>query len=304
MKKYDVAAIGSGNIDIILGVPSLPDRGGKIVGKLLDQQVGGTVANSACVMARLGLIVTSVSCIGDDSHGQKIMADFQKFNVNCDFVRTLAGHAANLAVIFIDDSGEKSLVYAPGDTREWDEEDARKAIEQSYYIYTMPSDIDKFQKIAAYARQAKTKIIVDIEPHIAGTSERLHAILSLADIVIFNRAGFISGCGDEPQEEHLQRLRQKYQLDAVVVTLDAEGVIAVTEYESEKRACFDVPVVDTTGAGDTFNGAFIYSVINNAPLHSALEFSSAMAAISITALGARGNLPDAQEVIKFIQANK
>ncbi|ROP49005.1 ribokinase/sulfofructose kinase [Enterobacter sp. BIGb0383] len=304
MKKYDVAALGSGNVDIILGVPSLPERGGKVVGQLLDQQVGGTVANSACAMARLGVRVTSVSCCGDDSNGQKILSDFKKFSVNCDFVRTIPGHAANMAVILIDDTGEKSLVYAPGDTPEWDEECARMAIEQSYYIYTMPSDIDKFQKMAALAQQAKTKIIVDIEPHIAGTPERLNTIFSLADIVIFNKAGFISGCGEEPEPESLQRLRQQYQLDAVVVTLDAEGVVAVTENESEKRACFDVSVIDTTGAGDAFNGAFIYSIINHATLSSALEFASATAAISITALGARGHLPDVEEVATFIGANK
>lgn len=304
MKRYDVAAVGSGNIDMLFRVPSLPDRGGKRVGKLLDQQIGGTVANSACVMARLGVRVVSVSCVGDDGNGQKIMADFGKFNVNCDFVRTLPGHAANIAVIFTDDTGEKSLVYAPGDEPEWDDECVRSAIEQSYYIYTMPSDIDKFQKIATYAQQAKTKIIVDIEPHIASTPERLSRILSLADIVIFNKAGFIFGCGEEPEIENLQRLRQQYQLDAVVVTLDAEGVVAVTASESERRTCFNVPVIDTTGAGDAFNGAFICSIINNANLYSALEFSSAVAAISITASGARGHLPDVQEVLSFIRANE
>lgn len=304
MKLYDVAAIGSGNIDIILGVPAFPEKGGKIVGKLLGRQIGGTVANSACVMGRLGLNVTSVSCVGDDSNGQDIANDFKKFNVDCSFVREIAGHMANMAVIFVDDSGEKSLIYAPGDSREWDDEYASLAIAQSHYLYTMPADIEKFQKLADCAHQSGTKIVVDIEPHIASTPERLNTILSLSDIAIFNQAGFFVGCGKTPEVENLRSLQQQYQLDAVVVTLDADGVIAVTEFESEQLPCFDVPVVDTTGAGDTFNGAFVYSLVNNMSLRSALEFSSATAAISITALGAKGNLPTTEEVHAFINTAK
>lgn len=304
MKQYDVAAIGSGNIDIILGVPAFPEKGGKIVGKLLGKQIGGTVANSACVMGRLGLNVASVSCVGDDSYGKEISSDFEKFNVDRTFIREIPGHTANMAVIFVDYSGEKSLIYAPGDDREWDDEYASLAIEQSRYLYTMPADIEKFQKLAECAHKSKTKIVVDIEPHIASTPERLHTILSLSDIAIFNQAGFLVGCGEKPEIENLRRLQQKYQLDAVVVTLDADGVVAVTEYESEQLSCFDVSVVDTTGAGDTFNGAFVYSLVNNMSLHSALEFASATAAISITALGAKGNLPTAKEVNAFIDTAK
>lgn len=303
MKIYDVAAIGSGNVDIILGVSSFPEKGGKIVGKMLGQQIGGTVANSACVMGQLGLQVTSVSCVGDDSHGHDILNDFNKFNVNCDFVRTIPGHAANVAVIFVDDTGEKSLIYAPGDAREWDDEYAKLAIEQSRYIYTMPADMEKFNKLANYAHKSDTKVIVDIEPHIAGTPERLDAILKQSNIVIFNKAGFITGGGGEPEIENLKRIREKYQLDVIVVTLDAEGAVAVSKTENKEVSCFNVPVIDTTGAGDTFNGAFIYSLIKSDSIYPAIEFASATAAISITALGARGHLPTVQEVESFIKCS-
>lgn len=301
MKSYDVAAIGSGNIDIILEIPAFPDKGGKIVGKLLDRQIGGTVANSACVMGRLGLHVTSASCVGDDANGRDIINEFKKFNVDCDFVRQVPGHIANLAIIFVDSSGEKSLIYAPGTNIEWDDEYAYQAISQSHFLYTMPADINKFEKLVKFARRSKTKVVVDIEPHIASTPERLSTILTLSNIAIFNKAGFIAGCNMEPEIDNLRQLQQQYQLDAVVVTLDAEGVVAVTENESENFPCFNVPVIDTTGAGDTFNGAFIYSLIHNKPLRSALEFSSATAALSITKLGAKGHLPTADEVDYFIR---
>lgn len=303
MKRFDVAAIGSGNIDVILGVPALPSRGGKIVGKRLAEMVGGTVANSACAMGRLGLRVASVSCVGNDYNGQAIYNDFQKFNVDCEFVCEIPGLMANLAVIFVDESGEKSLIYAPGGSREWDDLKAQHAIEQSQYLYTMPHDIEKFTKLAEYAHSVGTKVVVDIEPHIASTPERLNAILTLTDIAIFNYDGFVTGHGIEPDFSSLTQVQEHYQLEAVVVTLDEKGVIAVKGEERARRESYKISVIDTTGAGDVFNGAFVYSLIHNYSLADALEFSSATAAINITALGARGNLATAEEVAYFMRNN-
>lgn len=300
MKVFDVAAIGSGSIDIILSIPALPDKGNKAVGKQLDQQIGGTIANSACVMSRLGLRVASVSCVGDSDQGKAIVNDFHKFGVNCDFIHVVPGMKANLAVIFIDATGERSLIYTPGDAHEWNEAKAQEAIQQSRFLYSMPEDIEKFKKLAGFARTSGTKVIVDIEPHIGGTRERLDAILTHTDIAIFNREGFIAGVGVEPQTQTLKKLQKEYGLDALVVTLDAAGVTGVTADEAATLPSFNVPVIDTTGAGDSFNGAFIYAFGQQKPLRDALAFASATAAINISALGARGRLPTAAEVNAFI----
>lgn len=300
MKEFDVAALGSGNIDLIFAIPALPSQGGKAVGKMLGKQVGGTVANSACAMSRLGLNVVSVSCIGDDDSGQSIIHDFKKHGVNCDFIQTISGLTANTAIIFIDDSGEKSLVYAPGSQHEWNEEKARQAIRQSRYFYTMPANLEKFQPLAEFARTADTRVVVDIEPHIASTPQRLEAILQLADIAIFNYDGFLAGCAVDPDFAALRQLQEKYHLDAVVVTLDARGAIAVKGHEEAKIASYPIKVIDTTGAGDTFNAAFVYTLIHQLPLTDALHFAAAAAAINITALGARGHLAKPPEVELFI----
>ena len=103
MKKFDVAALGSGNIDIFLSIPSLPTRGGKVVGTRLGEQAGGTVANSACAMGQLGLNVVSVSCVGNDHSASIILDGFKKYHVNCDFVQVIPELIANTAIIFIDE---------------------------------------------------------------------------------------------------------------------------------------------------------------------------------------------------------
>lgn len=300
MKKFDVAALGSGNIDIFLSIPSLPTRGGKVIGARLGEQAGGTVANSACAMGQLGLDVVSVSCIGNDHSASIILDGFKKHHVNCDFIQVIPDLIANTAIIFIDESGEKTLVYSPGSDHEWDEEKALQAIAQSHYFYSMPANIEKFRMLAQYAHSQTTKVVVDIEPHIVATPERLASILQLADIAIFNYDGFIRGYAAEPDCALLHDIQEDYQLDAIVVTLDARGVIAVKGNEQVQIGSYTIPVLDTTGAGDTFNGAFIYSLIKNMSLIEALKFASATAAINITALGARGHLATPSEVNLFL----
>lgn len=301
MKNFDVTAIGNGCVDIILDVPALPAAGAKTVGKQLGQRAGGTISNSACAMARLGLNVASVSCVGTDSYGKTILDDFKKFKVNCDYIRQIDNFTSSIAIIFLNSSGEKSLIYAPGDSDEWDGEYVINAITQSRYLYTMPSDLEKFRALSSLCRNAQTRIAVDIEPHISGTPENLDAIMKLTDVAIFNAEGYTKSYERAPSFKHLSMLREKYQLDALVVTRDAEGVMAVTEDAQASFPCLKVPVVDTTGAGDSFNAAFIFSLIHKKSLQDSLAFSSAVAAMNITHIGARGYLPTEDEVYNFIK---
>lgn len=98
----------------------------------------------------------------------------------------------------------------------------------------MPADIEKFRMLAEYSRSQMTKVVVDIEPHIIATPEHLARILHLADIAIFNYDGFIRGYAAEPDFTLLHDIQDEYQLEAVVVTLDVRGVIAVKGNEQVK----------------------------------------------------------------------
>ena len=209
-----------------------------------------------------------------------------------------------MAIIILDESGEKSLIYAPGDNCEWDQQTAFTAIAESKIMYTMPGDLDKYAIQAQYAHAHNTLVAVDIEPHIASDKEQLAKILSLADIAIFNQDGFTASCNCDPEWPVLHALRRKYSLSTLVVTCGAAGVIAVTEQEEARHPGFKIPVVDTTGAGDTFNASFIYTYANNYKLAPAIEFASAAAALNIMQIGARGHLASIEEISQFISSEK
>lgn len=301
MKKFDVVAIGNANIDLVFRTPRLPKNDDKVVGQKLLEGVGGTVANSACVMGQLGLNVASLSATGTDHYAEKILSDFKRFHVSQEFIDIVPDLEANMAIIMLDDSNEKSLIYVPGKEPKASKTQYEQALSQCKIVYTMPGDVVEFEKFAQIAHQYQAQVVVDIEPHIADTPEKLEIILTNTDVAFFNQDGFRSCVGMEPTAENITDLCQRYQLHTLVVTLGGDGAIAVNQWGSCKHAGYQVEIVDTTGAGDTFNAAFVYSLIQHYSLEKSLEFACACAAISVGYLGARGAIPTAEQVQKFIQ---
>ncbi|AMO47871.1 PfkB domain protein [Enterobacter sp. FY-07] len=299
MKTFDVVAVGSGTVDLIFRVPRLPGNDDKVIGKKVAELIGGTVANSACVMGKLGLRVTSLSTAGDDYYAQAIIDDFHRNGVDTRFILRKPGVAANMAIIFLDDSGEKALVYAPNDETETCMVQAPQAIDCSRLVYMMPGQLDKFRTLARYAREKNTKVVIDVESHIKNSQQNIKEMLSLSDVAIFNKEGFRTSLQQEPDAEVLRRLVEEHDLDALVVTCGGEGVIACDRKGVATHPGYNVSVIDTTGAGDTFNGAFIYCYLNNRELNDALSFASAAAAINISHVGARGKLSTVDDVNKF-----
>nr|WP_241391561.1 carbohydrate kinase family protein [Yersinia frederiksenii]ULG19854.1 carbohydrate kinase family protein [Yersinia frederiksenii] len=300
MKVFDVVAVGSGTVDLIFRVPRLPGNDDKVVGKKIAELPGGMVANSACAMGKLGLKVTSLSTVGNDHHAQTIINDFLKNNVDVSFVQHKPGIEANMAVIFLDDSGEKALVYAPNNETETSMKVAYEAIACSKAVYMVPSQLNKFKTLAQHAKKEQTKVMVDIESHINNSQRYIREILLLSDVAIFNKEGFHISLQQEPTKEFLMKLVEDNCLDYIVVTCGGEGVVACNKKEYATHPGYRISVVDTTGAGDTFNGAFMYCYLNNMNLQDALTFASAAAAINISYTGPRGKLPTIDDVRRFI----
>ncbi|MEX6120424.1 carbohydrate kinase family protein [Providencia hangzhouensis] len=304
MKKYDVVAVGDANIDLMFRVPSLPKYDSKVVGKKINECVGGTVANSACVLGQLGTKTLSLSSVGDDHYGQMILNDFKRFRVDTRFVDVIPRLSPNLAIIFLDHCGEKALVFSPSEETQTNRDNYTQAIKESKVLYTMPGNIEKFKFMSGICKMHNTKIAVDIEPHIADTKEKLETILTASDIVIFNLEGFLTCTGLELTVYALRQLVEQYQLDVIVVTCGAEGAIAVTKDSHEKHDGFCVDVVDTTGAGDTFNASFLHALLEEKTLKETLAFACASAAISIGYLGARNSILTKNKVEEFINDYK
>ncbi len=303
MKRYDVLAVGDANVDMTLKVDRLPKQDDKVLGIKIAEQVGGTVANSACVCGSLGLKTATLARVADDKYGIKVLDEYVKYNVDLKFVFQPKGYEQSTAIIMLDDSGEKSLIFVPSSSYEFNEELVVVAVASSRYLYTMPGNLAKFKEIAEIAKSNATKVVVDIEPTIVNQDGDLDIILTGADLVYFNKEGFKKATGKDASKDALVSMVESYQLDGVVVTLGKDGAIAFVNGEYASYSGFNVPVVDTTGAGDTFNASFLYTQINKMPLSTGLEFACAAAAISVGSVGPKGNVPTLEKVAEFLTSN-
>jgi sugar/nucleoside kinase (ribokinase family) len=122
-----------------------------------------------------------------------------------------------------------------------------------------------------------------------------------ADLVFFNESGFLAAVGEAPNEESLRRV-QHAGPQKVVVTLGAGGAMAVDGDSFARQSAFAATVADTTGAGDTFNAAFMVGWMDGLPLQQILRFACAAASCAVTAVGARSGMPDRSVVARVLAA--
>ncbi len=302
-RPYDVLAVGGVDIDIVMTVDSLPGHGEKVMGRFVGRLPGGTVGNFACAAGQLGLRVASFATVGADEAGRLVTEDFARFGVSTDFVERRADTETHFTVILIEPSGERSIVVVPMFEETLDMERARIALPQVRSMYAMPHNPDQFIRLAGLARELGVLVMIDVESTIGADRATLERMLAWVDIASFNEAGLIACSGEAATVEGARQLLA-YGPRIVAVTLGSRGSLAVSANEVAEEKGFTVPVRDTTGAGDTFNAAFLTATLRGDALGPSLAYANAAAAISVSGLGPRGHLPTHEEVERLMGGNR
>ena len=299
-RPIDIMAIDGIDLDIVMKVERLPGYGEKIMGDLVGRLPGGPCANYACAAARLGMRTASFSTVGKDEGGQLIIDDFNSFGVSTDFVRVKPGGDTPFTVILIEPDGERSIIVIPTFDPIYSDDDYHQAFSQTQAIHTFPSDSTEFIRLAKIARQYQTKVMIDIESTSHLARQELDAMLEWVDIASFNENGFMRVAGKRATLDEARNLLA-FGPKTVVVTLASKGALAVTADAEAQISGHIVEVKDTTGAGDTFNAAFLSSMLQGHELAHCLTFANGAAALAVTGLGPRGGLPTVAEVEAFLE---
>lgn len=299
-REFDVLTIGGIDMDLVLTVPELPGPDLKVMGDLVGTMPGGPAANFACAASRLGLRVAALAEVGDDPAGQVIIDDFASYGVDTSLIQIRTGGKTCFTIILIPPSGEKAIVIVPTFQPEYALDRLAARLRQTRLIYLMPQKSELFFTIARLAHECGAEVMIDVEPTVGSDRERLRRILAEVDIASFNQYGFSAATGAAPSPEAAGRL-----LDAgphtVVVTLGAGGALAVTREAAVVQTGIAVQAVDTTGAGDMFNAAFVSATMAGLPLAERLCFANGAGALSVTGIGPRGCLPTADQVRSFLE---
>lgn len=298
-RRWDLLALGDPCVDQAAAVQALPGAGAKVLARALGDFPGGTTANAACAFARLGGRAAVFGRVGDDAAGDMLRASLADDGVDVEQLQTLPGCASGRVIALIPPDGERALVVmpmAPGAPRD---AELAEAASQARLLYLMPYALDELARVRQIANAAGARVAIDLEPAVAPDHDAMQQRLALADIAFFNREGFVAATGRQPTPAALAALLGLGPA-VVVVSLGSQGAMAADRHGSAQRPAFPVPVIDTTGAGDTFNAAFLLAHLEGRDLGASLAFACAAAAHTVTHTGARTGMPTRDAVERLI----
>ena len=296
-KNFDLVGFGICSVDFLGVVEKYPAPGEKIPMTAFAKQGGGLTGTALVAAARLGVKTAYIGKLGEDEYSRFVLEEFQHDGVNVDQVVFAEGAQPPVAFIHVEqNSGERRIA------RYWKEFDlqpkeiAAEVIRNSRMLFLEHHFVEAGIFAARLSKQAGGLVVVDAERNAAGFEPILHA----ADYVIVSQNFAAQQTGSADPEQSASRLQQKYG-GIIVVTAGESGAFCRTPENTFYQPAFPVEVVDTTGAGDVFHGAFMAGLIEHWPLPKILEFASAVAAMKCRGLGGRAMIPNRREAEAFLK---
>ena len=306
MKRPSVVVVGSSNTDLVARSPRIPVPGETVLGDDFSTCSGGKGANQAVAAARLGADVTFIGNIGLDDFGEAAIDGLAAEGINIDNVRRDEEYPSGVAIIVVAEDGENSIVVIPGSNAELNVDDveyAAEAIKGADVLLTqLECPLDTVVRALQIAKEAGVLTILNPAPALELSDE----ILSLVDWITPNEteAGRLTGVevtSEETAAEAGQVLVDR-GVKNVIVTLGEDGAMLVTaSHELHAHSPIVVSPVDTTAAGDAFNGALAVALAREDGVGDAIRFACTVGAICVTRFGAQYSLPTLKEVEEFTQ---
>jgi len=302
-----VLVVGSANVDFTVAASRLPAVGETVSGGTLLVNHGGKGANQAVAARRLGAEVRLVACVGDDASGRGIRAALQAEGIGVDGMMVTADAATGTALIVVDGQGRNQIVVAPGANWRLSVEHVRARADDFAWAQVvmcqLETPLDTLAWALAEARRRGLVTVLNPAPVREGIADN---VWRLVDYLTPNEgeAERLSGVAvrDAGSAAAAGRALRGRGVGAVIVTLGSQGSLACTARDDIRVPAFPVEAVDTTAAGDAFNGALGAALAGRDPLPDALRFASAAAALACTRRGAQPSLPTRAEVDRFLDS--
>ncbi|HEX3435575.1 MAG TPA: PfkB family carbohydrate kinase [Pseudacidobacterium sp.] len=296
MTKVDLVGVGLNATDTLIPLSHYPAPGTKASFRSTTTLPGGQVASTVVACQHWGLRTRYVGKLGDDEAAALHRREFAREAVETQII-TVPEAASLQSLILLDNNGERTvlnrrderLALRPNDlNREW--------IVNARALHVDGYDTATATLAAQWAREAGVPVIADLDELYPG----VEALIENIDYLIVSR-DFPSRLVEEDNLElALRQIHHRYKCRLTAATLGENGVLAWDGQQFHYTPAFNVPVVDTTGAGDIFHAGFIYGLLQEWPLDRQLDFACAAAALNCTAIGARGGIQRVKAIENLI----
>ncbi|MCR8645137.1 ribokinase [Paenibacillus sp. N1-5-1-14] len=289
-RKPRVTIVGSINMDLVTITSQVPQVGETLFGEQFHMNPGGKGANQAVAAARLGAHVQLIGCVGTDTFGKELVVHLEKQGVDVTNVEPVTGSTGTASITVAE--GDNSIIVVPAAnyrvTADFVESKRDVIANSDILVLQLEIPLEAVEKAVEIAHANNVKVILNPAPIQELTAE----LISKVDYITPN----------EHEQLLLKQTHKEQELAGkLIVTKGSQGVTITKAGQEIQIPAYKVDVVDTTGAGDSFNGGLACALVRGLDLEEACRFGNAVGALSTTKLGAQSGMPTAEEVVAFIQ---
>ena len=296
-----VLVVGSSNIDLVASVDRLPNRGETVLGYHFAQSFGGKGANQAVAAARAGGDVTFLSMLGADANGLLIEQHLATQRLSRPVLLRDAEAPTGVAMILVDHNGENQIVVVPGSngrlTPAAVQQHRELMVGVRVLLVQMEIPLETVREALSLAKAHGLTTILNPAPAAPLPSD----LLQLVDVLTPNEteAHALSGSSDPAEAARILTGRG---VGTVVVTCGAAGALMINGHEATRIPGYVVESIDSTGAGDAFNGVLACAMAEGASITSAIERANAAGALATTGRGAQESLPTKDDIERLCRS--
>lgn len=300
-----ICVVGSINIDLVTKVNHFPQAGETITGNEIGLFPGGKGANQAVAAGKLGGNVTFLGKVGNDYFGSIALKALSNVGVNTDYIETVESQSTGTAVITVNGKGENHIIIVPGANAGVDIEYIKRHIDiiedSDILLLQLEIPIEIVEWVAAYAKSKNTLVILDPAPAQVLSNDFLGKI----DILTPNETELeiISGMEINDRETILRASESLLNrgVGKVINKAGKIGAYYIKPGGFSFYSSYDVKVVDTTAAGDSFNAGLAVGLAKNNDIEFSIDYANAVASLSVTEFGAQSAMPDNIRVLNLMK---
>ena len=301
MIKKEIVVVGSSNTDMVIKTDKLPLPGETVLGGHFFMNAGGKGANQAVAAARLGGAVTLIAKTGEDIFGRQAIDLFKGEGIDTSFVFTDTLHPSGVALITVNENGENCIVVAPGANGHLnylDIQNALPAIEKaSVILMQLEIPVETVEYVVSLAAKKNKTIILNPAPAVSLPDELLKNISVItpnqkeAEILTAVKVT------DNKSAEQAAFILHQKGVETVIITMGGKGAYFSHKQTSGLINAPEVKAIDTTAAGDVFNGVLVVEIAQGNSWEEAIKKACKAASISVTRMGAQASMPYKHELI-------
>jgi len=300
MNKQGVLVVGSSNIDLVVTAPRFPNPGETIFGKKFEMFPGGKGANQAVCAARLGCKTIFIGKMGNDEFREKLLQILINDGIDIRNIFVDENEHTGTAFITVDDNGQNQIIVISGSNMRLTPEDidskSHLLSDVAVVLTQLETPISTVIRSAELAKENGAVFILNPAP----VTKLPESLFQLVDYLIpnENELELISGLKitDERSIRYASERMLNKGIKNIIVTLGDMGAMLFNQEKVKRFPTKQVKVVDTTAAGDAFNGALAYRLSEGDSVEEAIEFANNIASIVVTRMGAQSSMPYLDEV--------